>query len=482
MYNKIKLETEFDFTGVLSMVSQFDEATDEILKLIIAQLDCVAITDAEGRYLYVNQSWSDIMGGITLDEIKGKLVKDVIPDTKMHEALESKKPIIGHAIKTRGPDEKKAFTSYLPIFKDGEVVAGFIHVIIIGMKSALDFTNKVSTMASQIEYYREELKRIRGAKYFIDNIIGESIPIKNMKEEIKRASRSTSTVLIEGETGSGKELVAHSIHDLSSRTSCPFIKVNCAAIPHELLESEFFGYEDGAFSGAKRGGKIGKFEMAQNGSLFLDEINQLPYDLQPKLLRALQEKEIERIGGKDSISVNSRIIVATNVSLKNMIHQNKFRSDLYYRLNVIKIKVPPLRERLEDIPSLCDDLLKRLNHQLGMNVPSISDESKLKLKEYDWPGNVRELQNVIERAMNMSWGEKLEWTHFEQYFDDKTYSVQKNIEKLNSYEIKKIKNNLEKDTIIKALNVCKNNKTQAAKILGISRTMLYSKLEKYEIY
>lgn len=463
------------------MLSQFDEVTDEVLKLILAQLDCVAITDALGRYLYVNASWSEIMGGITLEEVRGKYVRDIIPDTKMHEALESKKPIIGHAIKARGPGEKKAFTSYLPIFKDGEVVAGFIHVIIIGMKSALDFTNKVNSMASQIEYYQQELKRIRGSKYCIDNIIGKSEMIENVKEEIKCAARSTSTVLIEGETGCGKELVAHAIHDLSSRTASPFVKVNCAAIPHELLESEFFGYEEGAFSGAKRGGKLGKFERAQNGSLFLDEINQLPYDLQPKLLRALQEKEIEKVGGKESVPINVRIIVATNVALKKLTRQNKFRNDLYYRLNVIKIKVPPLREHKEDIPLIADDLLNRLNFQLGMNVPEISAETKEKLKAYQWPGNVRELQNVIERAMNMSWGERLEWKHFKQYFDDKPILLPKAENLLNSYELKTMKHTLEKDTIIKALSSCNQNKTQAAKILGISRTLLYSKIEKYDL-
>lgn len=463
------------------MTEHFDKKTEDILKLVIAQLDCVAITDADGRYLYVNESWSEIMGGLSIEDVKGKLVKDVIPDTKIHEALEAKKPIIGHAIKTRGPEEKKAFTSYMPIYSEGKVVAGFIHVIIIGMKSAMDFTNKVNTMASQIEYYKEELKRARGAKYALDNIIGKSKVILEMKEKIRLAARSTSTVLIEGETGCGKELVAHAIHDLSARAACSFIKVNCAAIPRELLESEFFGYEEGAFTGAKKGGKIGKFEMAQNGSLFLDEINQLPYELQPKLLRVLQEKEIEKVGGKDSIEVNSRIIVATNTSLNEMVKRDKFRSDLYYRLNVIKIKVPPLRDRREDIPLIAEDLLKRLNHQLGMNVPYISEEAKMNLMNYNWPGNVRELQNVIERAMNMSWGEGLVWKYFEPYFDDKTMHTAKKNEGSKSYELKKMKVDLEKETIVKALDSCDNNKSKTARVLGISRTLLYAKIRKYDL-
>ncbi len=460
-------------------IDNFEGVNQEVLKRIIDQLDCVAITDQEGRYVYVNQSWSDIMGGISLEDIKGKYVRDIIPDTKIHEALQSKKPIIGHAIKAKGPDRKDAFTSYIPIFKDGEVVAGFIHVIIIGMKSALDFTGKVNRMANQIAYYQQELRKIRGAKYSINNIIGNSTLIKQMKDEIYQAARSTSTVLIEGETGSGKELVAHSIHDLSPRAASEFVKVNCAAIPNELLESEFFGYDEGAFTGARRGGKIGKFELANQGSLFLDEINQLPYTLQPKLLRVLQEKEIERVGGKGSIPVNVRLIAATNISLKKMIRENKFRSDLYYRLNVIKIKIPPLRDRKEDISLIADNLLDKLNFQLGMSVPGITEEAKTKLQDYKWPGNVRELQNVIERAMNMSWGERLEWKHFENYFEDKQLVLGPSKAREGMYQIKDMKNSIERETIMRAIQDCNHNKTKAAKLLGISRTLLYKKIEKY---
>lgn len=461
--------------------ANFDVSNYEILKLIVDHLDCIAITDGEGRYVYVNNSWSKIMGGIKLEDIKGKYVREVISDTKIHEALKSKRPIVGHAIKTKGMDKKDAFTSYIPILKNEKVVAGFIHVIIIGMDNAIDFTNRVNTMANKITYYEEELRKIRGAKYSIDNIIGNSKAIKQVKHDIYKAARFSSTVLIEGETGSGKELVAHAIHDLSLRKMNPFIKVNCSAIPNELLESEFFGYDDGAFTGAKRGGKIGKFEMANNGSIFLDEINQMPYMLQPKLLRALQEKEIERVGGKGSIPINVRIIAATNSCLEKMIKENKFRSDLFYRLNVIPIKIPPLRERREDIPLIADDLLKKLNFQLGMNVPSISEEVKMRLQEYKWPGNVRELQNVIERAMNMSWGEELKWEHFERYFENRKLRIGLGQNNQGSCHMKEMKDDLEKETIIKALQVSNNNKTKTAKMLGISRTLLYKKIEKYEL-
>jgi transcriptional regulator with PAS, ATPase and Fis domain len=455
----------------------------DIAKLIIDHLNGVVITDAEGRYIYVNEKWSKMMGGIELEDIKGKYVKDLVPETKIDYVLKTRKPVTGHVIIAKGPSKAEAFSTYLPIIKNGELIAGFIHVIFKGMEEAMDFSFKVNSMAHEIKFYQEELRSIRGAKYGINNIIGETKEIKKMREQIRYAARSNSTVLIEGETGTGKELVAHSIHDLSTRYSGNFVKVNCAAIPSELLESEFFGYEEGSFTGAKKGGKKGRFEMANGGSLFFDEINQMPLYLQPKLLRALQEKEIERIGGKESIPVDIRIIAASNVSLEKLVQRKKFRMDLFYRLNVLKIVIPPLRERKEDIPLIVENLIDKLNYQLGMNVPGISEEAKNKFVEikYDWPGNIRELQNVVERGMNKSWGKILEWEHFREYFENKKTEHKKLCVDDNESSIKEMKENLEKKTIIKTLKNCDYNKTKAAKVLGISRTALYKKFNKYDI-
>jgi len=254
-----------------------------------------------------------------------------------------------------------------------------------------------------------------------------------------------------------------------------------------LLESEFFGYEGGAFTGANRNGKAGKFEMANKGSMLLDEINQLPSLLQPKMLRVLQEKEVERIGSTRSIPIDVRIIAASNVPLERLVSEGSFRSDLFYRLNVIRILLPPLRERKEDIPAIADSLLKRLNFQMQLQIPGISDEAKTRLMEYDWPGNIRELQNAIERAMNFAWCERLEWGHFEDYF--KNCSTSGNSTKelaiyLNDLPkgIKQKKQDLEHKTILDALGKCKGNKAQAAKLLGISRTSLYKKIQAFKIY
>jgi transcriptional regulator with PAS, ATPase and Fis domain len=452
----------------------------EIFKLIVEQLDGVAITDEKGRYIYVNDSWKSYTG-FTFDEIKGKYVHEVMPSTKINEALKTGKRILGNPTPFYTEEGRQGFSSYIPIIKEGKIVAGFIHVIFNDMETAMNFSDIVSRMTDEIKHYKQELRKIRGTKYSIDNIIGESESVKNLKKQIRASSKSISTVLIEGETGSGKELIAHSIHDLSNRAFNPFIKVNCAAIPSGLLESEFFGYESGSFTGAKTGGKEGKFEMANKGSIFLDEINQMPLDVQPKFLRVLQEKEVERIGGKKSIPLNVRIIVATNISLEKLVKENKFRSDLFYRLNVINIKIPPLRERKEDIPLLVENIIDRLNFQLGMSVDAVTNEVNERLKEYNWPGNIRELQNVVERAMNLGLNGVLNWEHFEEYFENKKLNKRRVVNRPKSYSVKDMKKDFEKELIVSALAECNFNKTKSAKLLGISRTLLYQKIKEYNI-
>lgn len=454
----------------------------ELLKTIIDVLDGVVISDCEGRYVYVNKNWSDMMGGINLEEIKGLYVRDIVPETKVDEALRTGKILTANdiTIKTRN-GSVRLFCTYIPIFEKAEVVGCFIYIVFRGMDEAINFAANINGLLSEVEYYKKELKEIRGAKYNIDNIIGNSDAIKKVKREIFKVARSKSTVLIEGETGVGKELVAHSIHDLSQRMEEPFIKINCSAIPAELLESEFFGYESGAFTGANRGGKEGKFEMANRGSIFLDEINQMPIFLQSKILRVLQEKEVEHLGGKKSIPIDVKIIAASSISLEKLVNESKFRSDLFYRLNVLKVKIPPLRDRKEDIPLIAEHLLKKLNFQMGMSVPGISEEAKKKLMEYDWPGNVRELQNVIERSMNAVWCDTIEWKHLKDYFENKYLHKNIVVNGLEGYQIRDIKKKFEKNVIKDALDKCNWNKTQTAKILGITRAMLYRKINEYNI-
>ena len=251
-----------------------------------------------------------------------------------------------------------------------------------------------------------------------------------------------------------------------------------------MAESELFGYEEGAFTGARRGGKMGKFELANGGTLFLDEVSQLPYELQPKLLRVLQERELERVGGRDMVPLNIRVIAATNIPLEALIQSGNFRKDLYYRLNVIKIRVPPLRERKEDIPLLTRNLVARLNHQLDLNISYVDDKALKRFQEYDWPGNVRELQNALESAMNHAQDETLMAEDFAAFFERTNPALwdgrQESSQRGRTQRLMTLKNDLDYERLRAAMVEAGGNKTQAARLLGISRSALYKKLKKYE--
>ena len=318
------------------------------------------------------------------------------------------------------------------------------------------------------------------AKYTINDIVGHSKAILQLKEQIIATAKTKSTVLIMGETGTGKELVAHSIHRLSNRRHNAFVRVNCAAIPDNLLESELFGYEAGAFTGAIKGGQVGKFEAADGGTIFLDEIGDMPLSLQAKILRVLQEKEIEKVGGRVPIPVDIRIIAATHRHLLDLVREKKFREDLYYRLHVIPIQMPPLREHREDIPLLVDFFLAKQADELDVKKPDIDRDCMAALVKYDWPGNVRELANVIEMAISMCHGtitqSILPPSFKTELFSHSTQSMDEDVSLLRNFS-----SDAEKDAIIKALELFNGNKIKVCDSLGISRSSLYNKLKKYNI-
>lgn len=448
-----------------------------LAQIIIESLDTVAVFDSEGKYIYVNACWLKKFD-IKAEDVLGKHPNQIGIKSKIDIVIQTRRPLVGEFFIKDGSNEIST-VAYYPIFKDDKVIAGVVFDIFQKFDLAMAYKEKVSHLANEVVSLKNELRKLKGARYTVDNIIGASSVMCELRESIFRAARSSSTVIIEGETGTGKELVAHAIHNSSSRSAFNFIKVNCAAIPSELLEAEFFGYEAGAFTGAAKGGRQGKFEMAHKGSLFLDEVDQLPMALQSKLLRVLQEKEVDRIGGKKSVEIDVRIIVASNANLGKLIEENKFREDLFYRLNVIQISIPPLRERREDIPLLVRHLMMQLNHQLGSDVKEISPDVVKALLEYNWPGNVRELQNVLERAMNIAWNGELNIQHFKKFIDNYKKS---NIhtEKLAS-TLKEFRDLEEKKAIIKALEDSDNNKVLAAKKLNISRMQLYRKMRLWGV-
>ena len=322
---------------------------------------------------------------------------------------------------------------------------------------------------------RQEVARLRkqvNREYSFDQIVGKSKPMRAVFDLIRRVADSQANILITGESGTGKELVAKAIHFNSSRKDAPFMPVNCAAIPEQLLESELFGHVKGAFTDA-RSDKRGLFEEAQKGTLFLDEISEMPMLLQAKLLRAVQEREIRRVGSTQSIPVNARIIAATNLLLAEEVEAKRFREDLYYRLNVIEIRLPPLRERKEDIPLLCNVLLHKMASGTGKQPAGIAESALGLLIDYQWPGNVRELENVIERAVTLAPGNTVTMEALPSTIREATGErrlIEEGIERVLSME------EVERMYIKRILEKTRGNKLQAAQILGIDRKTLYRKL------
>ncbi|MGL5315727.1 MAG: sigma 54-interacting transcriptional regulator [Peptostreptococcaceae bacterium] len=398
-----------------------------------------------------------------------KLKKD-IDDKSIFEILEfTSKPFLNEFKKD------KSYSFYYK--KDGYSLKGIYNVNEIMLNNELkgyviDFIDKKDAIKNYNQMNKEY-------KITFANIIGESEAIKNTKKEAFMASRSTSTVLITGESGTGKELFARAIHNHSNRCDNPFVAINCAAIPDNLLESELFGYEEGAFTGAKKGGNLGKFELAHKGTIFLDEIGDMSLHLQAKLLRTLQEKELNKIGAKSNVLIDVRVVAATNKDLESMVKKGTFREDLYYRLNVIPIELPSLRERKPDIPLLIDIMVNEYASKLNKKIVKVEDEVIEAMVNYKWPGNIRELQNVIEYSINMSSSDTITM--------DLIPGKMKNIE-LEAVCIEDDKittlEELERVEIIKALNKFKDfkrDKELVAKALGISRATLYRKLDKYNI-
>ena len=319
---------------------------------------------------------------------------------------------------------------------------------------------------------KKELEERLEKSTSIENIIGNSSAIRKVFDEIKKVAPTKATVLITGESGVGKELVANAIHNFSQRRNKPFIKVHCAALAESLLESELFGHEKGAFTGAIER-KRGRFELSNKGSIFLDEIGEINQNIQVKLLRVLQEKQIERVGSSEPIDVDTRVIAATNKDLEKEMKEGRFREDLYYRLNVVHIFIPPLRERREDIPLLVDHFVKEFEAENGKVISSIEPKARNAIYNYDWPGNIRQLRNCIESAVVMTSDNIL---HFEDLpFKEKGES------EVIKIPIGSTMENAEKEIIIKTLNHENNNKKRASDILGIGRKTLYRKLKEYNI-
>jgi PAS domain S-box-containing protein len=463
-----------DMTEHYNLLKDFhnEKNVSEILNTILETVyDGIVVVDKDGYVTMLSKAYAKFLN-LNEKEVIGKHVSKVIENTRMH--------IVARTGVAEYADPQKVNGNYMiatriPIIKNGETVGAVGKVLYRNIDELNMLQKKIGIMENQLEQYKGEIKQLNKATYSFSSIIGGGNNIVEAIKYARRASKTDSNVLLIGESGTGKELFAHAIHQSSNRKYGPFIKINCAAIPSELLESELFGYEEGSFTGAKKGGKLGKFELAEGGTIFLDEIGDMPLYMQAKLLRVIQEREVERIGGTRPRAVNVRIIAATNVNLEEMVAEGKYRQDLYYRLNVFLISIPALRERKEDIRPLAYHFLNSLNNKYFKNIEGYSEEAIKFLTRYDWPGNIRELSNVIERAVNIIDNEKIITPeHFPQKILGDDFIK----------EIKSLQDTLEeaeKNAIIESLRASKGNRTKAAKILNISRSTFYEKMIKFNI-
>ncbi len=444
------------------------------LEDIFTGFEGVIIIDTQGTILLFTEYYANQLG-VKREDILGKNIFEFFPHTRLMEVIKTGQPIIADRWEMLG---KGHIVSRVPI-KIGNEIVGAVGYNIFPYTKIPQYMARLSILNAELNYYKETVKRLSGARYSLNSIIGNSQVILDAKEKARQIASSTAPVLIYGETGTGKELFAHAIHMESDRRDGPMIRVNCAGIPETLMESEFFGYEEGAFTGARKGGKPGKFELANKGSIFLDEINDLPYSLQPKLLRVLQEKEFERVGGTSVIESDVRVISASNVDLRTSVMEKRFRPDLFYRLNVFFIRLPPLRERPEDIPPLVDYFIERHNAENGSHIEGISREAMNTVIGYTWPGNVRELEICIERACLDAKAGIIEIDNLVRFGGRRVAG--KSEPSITFPTLKEARESAEREAIRTALQLCHGNKQKAADLLGIHRTSLYYKLREYHM-
>lgn len=442
--------------------------------VFLATQDAISVVNENGTHIMVNPAYTKITG-LEMEDIVGKdALFDIEEGESLHlKVLQTKKPVENTKLKIK-PSGKTVVAQAAPIIVD-DVLKGSVAVLhdVTGIKN----------LTEKLELAEKKIRELSN-KYKPEDIIGNSDKINEVKNQIKKAASVRATVLLKGESGTGKELFANSIHAQSLRNNKSFIRVNCAALTDSLLESELFGYEEGSFTGAKKGGKKGLFEEADGGTIFLDEISEISLSTQAKLLRVLQEKEILRVGSTKTIPIDVRIIAATNIDLNKAVKDGKFREDLYYRINIFPIFIPPLRERKSDIPLLVKQFIIKFNNEYGRNVANINEEALKILKSYNWPGNVRELENAVGRSIiNMNFNEQTITANHLPVLQKAGKpivhtAVQKNeeIEKLND-----IMDKTEENYIRTVYNKLNKNKTQTANILGISIRNLYYKMEKFGI-
>ena len=456
----------------LDSVKALNRTLDTVLNIIY---DGLIVVDEKGKVTLSNRALNDFLN-MEASQIVGKHISEVMTDSRLHMIAQTGIPETGDIQIIK---DKPVIVSSMPIIRAGKTVGAVGKVTFPHMAEIQLLAEKLSFLQNKVNYYQEELEKTKTTRDILDGLIAESPPMKTIKTEISQIAQSTSTVLITGESGTGKELVAQAVHMCSDRRKGPFIKVNCAAIPENLLEAEMFGYAPGAFTGAAKGGKLGRFELADGGTILLDEVGDMPIALQVKILRVIQEREFERLGDTRTRKVDVRILASTNTDLRKAIEKGTFREDLYYRLNVIGLHIPPLRDHPEDIKSLVSRFIDKYNRILQANISGIQPGALAVLMKHTWPGNVRELENIVERAVNYARTGLIETIHFPPYLFNTVPNEGHKQQDKGFYRTGLMK--AEKEMIISAIEQAGGNKTKAAGILNLSRSRLYVKMKQYGI-
>ena len=452
-------------------MNYYKNIVSQILKMTS---DGFIITDTEGNVREINKQYADFFGK-SRSEIIGKSILNIIPNSKMIDIVKhkcSEEDAVHKYIDGEAKGNSVIVSRSYVEDEDGNVVAGVAQVKF--KVQTLAVAKKLMNEYEELEYYREEFQN----QNRVDNIIGSDTKFREIVKECLKVAKTDIPVLLTGETGTGKEVMAKALHTNSLRYDKPFVSINCAAIPFELLESELFGYMDGAFTGAKRGGKKGKFQLANGGTIFLDEIGDMPSSMQAKLLRVLQEKEIEPLGSEKSIPLDVRVVAATRQDLEAKMKDGSFREDLYYRLSVFNIHIPPLRERGGDSLELAEFFLDELNHKYK-TYKTFSKAVKAYFLKYQWPGNVREVNNVVQSAYAISTENIIDINDIPaRMLQQEKPAI--NLDK-NKKSLGQMVDDYEKEVILELLKKHKGNCLEAAKEAGIHKSNFYRKLQKYGI-
>lgn len=445
---------------------------EKFRKIFEDALGALFVVNREGIVEYANKKYLELFK-LGMEDVVGKPVpKDC--SAGFDYVLRTGESIIGQIF-----NSQKRLTIINKIaIKKGQKVIGAVGIALFDKLEELEaLKKKIANLENKITRYKRRLDDSLSSKYTLEHIIGDSRLLGEAKELAIKASRTSLPVLILGESGTGKELFAHSIHHESDRRDESFVRVNCAAIPKDLFESELFGYEPGAFTGSGRKGSAGKFELAHEGTIFLDEICEMPLEMQAKLLRVIQEKEVERVGGREAKAVNFRLVSATNRNVNKMLEEGKIREDLYYRINVIRLPIPPLRMRKEDIPLCIDYFLDRLFEEQGVKRRTMSRSAMGELMAYNWAGNVRELKNVVElSAISAQEGDVIRLNDLPQF-----KRLDSNKLPINHGFLRNVRQDAERRAIeglLRKTNYCVST---AASMIGMHRTGLYRKIKGYGI-